>query len=240
MHIVSSVEGNLRAGHSAVDVFRATFPAGTLSGAPKPRALEIIDELEPAGRGVYGGVVGYFDFAGNADLAIAMCEKLHPQEIIGIDIAPKMLEIGRSKVNERQLNSVIRLEDGDSQDLQFEDNRFDAVTAAFGVRNFENLEKGLSEMYRVLKPKGKFVVLEFSRPTLFPFKAIFNAYFKYLLPLIGRFTSNDRRAYAYLYESVQVFPEGQELLNIFEKIGFKSNQCTVLTLGVCSIYVGFK
>ena len=177
---------------------------------------------------------------GTADLAISMAEKLKPLSIIGIDIAPKMLEIGRLKVRDKGLKGIVRLEDGDSQALHFEDNKFDAVTAAFGVRNFEDLGKGLSEMYRVLKPGGKIVVLEFSRPKLFPFKQIFNAYFKYLLPLIGRFTSNDQRAYAYLYESVQVFPEGQELMNIFEKTGFKSNQCIVLTLGVCSIYVGFK
>ncbi|AEE54133.1 bifunctional demethylmenaquinone methyltransferase/2-methoxy-6-polyprenyl-1,4-benzoquinol methylase UbiE [Haliscomenobacter hydrossis] len=177
---------------------------------------------------------------GTADLAIAMAEKLQPQEIIGVDIAPKMLEIGRVKVRDKGLNKIVHLEDGDSQELRFPDNQFDVVTAAFGVRNFEDLGKGLSEMYRVLKPGGKIVVLEFSRPKLFPFKQIFNAYFKYLLPLIGRFTSNDQRAYAYLYESVQVFPEGQELVNIFEKTGFKSNRCTALTLGVCSIYVGFK
>lgn len=177
---------------------------------------------------------------GTADLAIAMAEKLQPQEIIGVDIAPKMLEIGRVKVRDKGLNKIVHLEDGDSQELRFPDNQFDVVTAAFGVRNFEDLGKGLAEMFRVLKPGGKIVVLEFSRPKLFPFKQIFNAYFKYLLPLIGRFTSNDQRAYAYLYESVQVFPEGQELLNIFEKTGFKSNRCTALTLGVCSIYVGFK
>ena len=177
---------------------------------------------------------------GTADLAIAMAQKMQAVEVIGIDIAPKMLEIGRVKIKDKGLGAVIRLEDGDSQDLHFPDNQFDAVTAAFGVRNFEDLAKGLAEMYRVLKPGGKIVVLEFSRPKLFPFKQIFNSYFKYLLPLIGRFTSNEHRAYAYLYESVQVFPEGQDLLNIFEKTGFKSNRCTPLTLGVCSIYVGFK
>ncbi len=177
---------------------------------------------------------------GTADLAIAMAEKIKPAEVIGVDIAPKMLEIGRIKVRDKGLNKIVHLEDGDSQELHFQDNQFDVVTAAFGVRNFENLELGLSEMFRVLKPGGKIVVLEFSRPKLFPFKQIFNAYFKYLLPLVGRFTSNDQRAYSYLYESVQVFPEGQAFLNIFEKTGFKSNRCTVLTLGVCSIYVGFK
>jgi demethylmenaquinone methyltransferase/2-methoxy-6-polyprenyl-1,4-benzoquinol methylase len=177
---------------------------------------------------------------GTADLAIAMAECSKPQEVIGVDIAPKMLEIGRVKVRDKKLSKIVHLEDGDSQDLHFPENRFDVVTSAFGVRNFEDLDKGLAEMYRVLKPGGKIVVLEFSRPKIFPFKQLFNLYFKYLLPFIGRFTSNDERAYEYLYESVQVFPDGQEFLNIFEKTGFKSNRCTALTLGVCSIYVGFK
>jgi demethylmenaquinone methyltransferase / 2-methoxy-6-polyprenyl-1,4-benzoquinol methylase len=143
-------------------------------------------------------------------------------------------------VRDKGLNAVVHLKDGDSQELHCADASFDVVTAAFGVRNFEDLEKGLSEMFRVLKPGGKIVVLEFSKPRIFPFKQIFNAYFKYMLPLIGRLTSRDSRAYEYLYESVQVFPEGQDFLNILEKTGFKSNQCTALTLGVCSIYVGYK
>jgi demethylmenaquinone methyltransferase / 2-methoxy-6-polyprenyl-1,4-benzoquinol methylase len=177
---------------------------------------------------------------GTADVAIAMARTLHPAQIIGIDIAPEMLQIGRQKIEKQGLNSQIELQEGDSEALPFPTDSFDAVTAAFGVRNFENLEKGLQEMYRVLKPAGKMVILEFSQPKIFPFKQIFNAYFKYLLPIIGRLTSKDPRAYQYLYESVQAFPEGQDFIGILEKTGFKSNQCTPLTLGVCSIYVSYK
>jgi demethylmenaquinone methyltransferase / 2-methoxy-6-polyprenyl-1,4-benzoquinol methylase len=177
---------------------------------------------------------------GTADLAIQMARTLKLEEVVGVDIAPKMLEIGRIKVRDKGLQNVVHLKDGDSQALSFEAASFDVVTAAFGVRNFEDLEQGLSEMHRVLKPGGKMVILEFSKPKVFPFNVIFNVYFKYLLPAVGRLTSKDERAYAYLYESVQAFPEGQDFINILEKTGFKSNQCIALTLGVCSIYVGYK
>lgn len=177
---------------------------------------------------------------GTADVAIAMARTLSPAQVIGIDIAPEMLQIGRQKIEKQGLNNKVELQEGDSEALPFPTDSFDAVTAAFGVRNFENLEKGLLEMFRVLKPGGKMVILEFSQPKIFPFKQIFNAYFKYVLPIIGRLTSKDPRAYQYLYESVQAFPEGQDFISILEKTGFKSNQCTPLTLGVCSIYVSYK
>lgn len=177
---------------------------------------------------------------GTADLAIESARRLHPEKIVGIDIAAEMLDIGRTKLRRLGLDTIIELQEGDSENLPFPDNTFDALTVAFGVRNFENLEKGLSEMHRVLKPGGQAIILEFSKPSLFPFRQIFNGYFKYILPGIGRFTSKDPKAYRYLYESVQAFPDGADFLAIMEKTGYKSNRCTPLTLGICSIYSGEK
>jgi demethylmenaquinone methyltransferase/2-methoxy-6-polyprenyl-1,4-benzoquinol methylase len=177
---------------------------------------------------------------GTADLAIETAKQLNPEKIVGVDISTQMLDIGRTKLKKKSLDQLITLEEGDSENLPFEDNTFDAITVAFGVRNFENLEKGLKEMHRVLKPNGQLVVLEFSRPSIFPIKQLFNLYFKYILPRIGNLTSKDSRAYSYLYESVQAFPDGEDFVNILSKTGYKSNQCKALTLGICSIYSGFK
>jgi demethylmenaquinone methyltransferase/2-methoxy-6-polyprenyl-1,4-benzoquinol methylase len=177
---------------------------------------------------------------GTADVALETVKRLHPDKIIGIDISTEMLEIGKKKIKKRGLDTVIELLEGDSENLPFADNTFDAITVAFGVRNFENLEKGLTEMRRVLKEDGKLVVLEFSKPSIFPIKQMFNLYFKYILPTIGRLTSKDPRAYSYLYESVQAFPDGNDFVNILAKTGYKSNQCKPLTLGICSIYSGQK
>ncbi len=177
---------------------------------------------------------------GTADLAIEIAKQLNPKEIVGVDISKEMLAIGDKKIVKKGLDKVISLAQGDSENLPFEDNSFDAITVAFGVRNYENLEKGLKEMRRVLKTDGQLVVLEFSRPTVFPFKQLFNTYFKYILPTIGKFTSKDPDAYRYLYESVQAFPDGQKFVEVLDKTGFKSNQCTRLSLGICSIYHGEK
>jgi demethylmenaquinone methyltransferase / 2-methoxy-6-polyprenyl-1,4-benzoquinol methylase len=178
---------------------------------------------------------------GTADVAIAMSKRLKSVEkIVGFDLSKEMLEIGKTKVQARNLSNLIELQQGDSENLPFADATFDAVTVAFGVRNFENLEKGIAEMQRVLKPGGKLVVLEFSRPTIFPFKQLFNTYFKYVLPQIGRLTSKDPRAYSYLYESVQAFPDGNHFLSILSKNGFNSNEWKPLSLGICSIYCGTK
>jgi demethylmenaquinone methyltransferase / 2-methoxy-6-polyprenyl-1,4-benzoquinol methylase len=177
---------------------------------------------------------------GTADVAIMAATMLHPVEITGIDIANQMLDIGRVKIKQRGLEQSIRLETGDSENLRFETGSFDAVSAAFGVRNFENLEKGLSEMNRVLCSGGRVVILEFSKPQIFPFKQLYNAYFKYVLPLIGRLTSRDMRAYTYLFESVQSFPEGDNFLQILIKTGYQNPQCERLTLGICSIYTAVK
>ncbi|HLP94200.1 MAG TPA: bifunctional demethylmenaquinone methyltransferase/2-methoxy-6-polyprenyl-1,4-benzoquinol methylase UbiE [Saprospiraceae bacterium] len=177
---------------------------------------------------------------GTADVAILMAKILNPKRIVGIDIANQMLEFGRVKIQDAGLQDVISLETGDSEHLRFETGTFDAVTVAFGVRNFENLEKGLAEMQRVLKPGGRVVILEFSKPHIFPFKQLYNSYFKYVLPLIGRLTSRDMRAYTYLFESVQVFPEGNQFTEILTKTGFNDPICERLTLGICSIYTATK
>lgn len=177
---------------------------------------------------------------GTADVAILMAKILKPKQIVGIDIANQMLELGRGKIANQGLSEIISLETGDSERLQFEDNSFDAVTVAFGVRNFETLEKGLAEMYRVMRPGGRVVVLEFSKPHVFPIKQLYNAYFKYVLPLIGRLTSRDMRAYTYLFESVQVFPEGSQFTEILTKTGYQNPLCERLTLGICSIYTATK
>lgn len=177
---------------------------------------------------------------GTADVALETARRLHPDKIVGLDISAEMLHFGREKVAAQGLSEIIELIQGDSENLPFADNTFDAITVAFGVRNFENLEKGLSEMNRVLKQGGKLVVLEFSKPRSFPFKQLFQFYFRYILPIIGRWTSQDPRAYQYLFESVQVFPEGLQFLNILQKTGYKTSKCIPLTLGVCSIYTAEK
>ena len=177
---------------------------------------------------------------GTADLALEAYKQLKPNKVIGIDISEEMLGIGRKKIAKLGLDNIIELQDGDSENLSFENNTFDAITVAFGVRNFENLEKGLKEMYRVLKEDGKIVILEFSQPKIFPFRQMFNLYFKFLLPFIGKFTSKDPKAYKYLYDSVQAFPDESKFVTILEKSGFKSIQCISLTLGICSIYTGKK
>ncbi len=177
--------------------------------------------------------------AGTADFSIEL-SKLQPKEIIGVDISEKMLEVGRVKVQKKNLAGIITLQRADSEQLPFADNRFDAVTVAFGVRNFENLQAGIKEMFRVLQPGGKVVVLEFSKPQGFPTKQLFNFYFKNVLPVIGRIFSSDQRAYTYLPESVQAFPEGKAFTKLMEECGFKAVQCKILTFGIASIYTGEK
>lgn len=176
---------------------------------------------------------------GTGDFAIQALV-LNPEKITGVDISEGMLEVGRRKVRERQLEHLIDLQHGDSENLPFEENKFDAVTVAFGVRNFENLERGLREIYRVLKPGGKVVVLEFSRPRKFPFKQLYSFYFRAVLPKVGRMVSKDSAAYTYLPESVAAFPDGEDFLRILKTVGFNNTQCKVLTLGISSIYTGVK
>jgi len=177
---------------------------------------------------------------GTADVAIAIAKRIKPKQIIGVDIAREMLDIGDKKILKDQLHETISLELGDSENLRFEDNVADAATVAFGVRNFENVPKGLQEIHRVLKPGGKLVVLEFSKPTIFPLKQLYNTYFKYVLPFIGKVTSKDPKAYKYLYESVQAFPDGKAFTDLLQERGFKNTTWQPLTLGICTIYTGIK
>ena len=176
---------------------------------------------------------------GTADFAIQSLS-LKPDKVTGIDISDGMLDIGRAKIRKKNLADIITLENGDSENLRFGDNKFDAVIVAFGVRNFENLENGLASMHRVLKKGGKVVILEFSRPASFPFKQIYNFYFKSILPIIGNVISKDNSAYTYLPESVQAFPQGDTFLHILKKTGFNQTECIPLTFGICSIYTGVK
>ena len=176
---------------------------------------------------------------GTGDFAL-QAMALTPLKVVGVDISEGMLEKGREKVRKSGLSDKIELLAGDSENLPFEGNKFDAVTVAFGVRNFENLEKGLGEIYRVLKPKGHIVVLEFSRPRQFPFKQAYNFYFKAILPIIGRMVSKDKAAYTYLPESVEAFPDGNRFTEILRNIGFKNTACKPLTFCISSIYIGQK
>ena len=160
---------------------------------------------------------------GTADLAIAAA-KLNPEHITGIDIADQMLEVGRKKIAEQDLSGKITLHTGDSESIKFTTGEFDVVTCAYGVRNFEHLEAGLKEMWRVLRPGGKVVILEFSHPTLFPVKQLFAIYFKYILPLMGRLVSKHSRAYTYLPESVMAFPQGNDFCNILGRCALKTQR----------------
>ncbi|AKP51169.1 bifunctional demethylmenaquinone methyltransferase/2-methoxy-6-polyprenyl-1,4-benzoquinol methylase UbiE [Cyclobacterium amurskyense] len=176
---------------------------------------------------------------GTGDFAIEALS-LKPEKIIGVDISEGMLNEGRKKMKQKKLDHLIDLQMGDSEKLLFEENKFDAVIVSFGVRNFENLEKGLADMYRVLKPGGKTVILEFSTPKKFPMKQAYSFYFKYILPQIGKVISKDNSAYTYLPESVKAFPDGNDFINILERVGFKKTQCKTLTFGISSIYIGIK
>ena len=176
---------------------------------------------------------------GTGDLAINLV-KTGAEEIIGLDLSPGMLEVGRRKIAEKQLENKVTLMVGDSEDLPFDTDSFDAVTVAFGVRNFENLEKGLAEIYRVLKPNGTFAVLETSIPEKTPYRQGYMLYSKYILPAIGKLLSKDRTAYSYLSESAAVFPYGKEFNNILEKIGFIGIENRPQTFGAASIYVATK
>ena len=176
---------------------------------------------------------------GTGDLAINLINT-NAEKIIGLDISPGMLEVGKKKIAEKKLNNKIEMVLGDSEVLPFENSTFDAITVAFGVRNFENLEKGLKEILRVLKPNGTFVVLETSVPTKFPFKQGYNFHSKIILPLIGKMFSKDQSAYSYLSKSASIFPYGEEFNNILRKIGFINVENKPQTFGVATIYIASK
>jgi len=177
---------------------------------------------------------------GTGDVAIMSAGILHPEKIIGIDISDGMLEVGRKKIEKAGLQQIIELLNGDSETINFDEHSFDAVTVAFGVRNFQNLEKGLSEIRRVLKPGGKLVVLEFSKPKMPGVKSIYDLYMKVITPNLGKLFSKNRNAYKYLDESIQKFPEGKNFTQILDNLGFTNTYCKPLSLGICSIYCGTK
>ena len=177
---------------------------------------------------------------GTADMAIMASYMLKPVKITGIDISDGMLDVGRSKIAKLGLQGTIELLNGDSEAINFSDNSFDAVTVAFGVRNFQQLSKGLAEIKRVLKPGGKLVVLEFSKPKMPFVRSIYNFYMKIVTPNMGKLFSKNRQAYQYLDESIKKFPEGKNFTDILDKLGYKNTYYKSLSLGICSIYCGTK
>ncbi|MBC7447782.1 MAG: bifunctional demethylmenaquinone methyltransferase/2-methoxy-6-polyprenyl-1,4-benzoquinol methylase UbiE [Hymenobacteraceae bacterium] len=176
---------------------------------------------------------------GTADLAIAAL-RADPEHVTGIDISEGMLAVGRQKLTERHLSDRITLQQGDSEALQFADNSFDAIMAAYGVRNFEHLDRGLAEMFRVMRPGGKLVILEFSKPRVFPLKQLYNGYFLHVLPRFGKLISKDASAYTYLPESVQAFPDGEAFLEHLRRAGFLAPRWQPLTFGISSLYTATK
>lgn len=176
---------------------------------------------------------------GTADFAIE-CMALHPVSIIGIDISEGMMKHGRQKIAKLGLEKTIRLHDGDAETCDLPSNSIDAITVGFGVRNFENLEKGLANMYRILKPGGQLCVLEFSYPRRFPVKQCYHFYFKYITPTIGRLFSKDTRAYSYLQESVKAFPDNEQFTAILSKIGYRNSSFQSLSFGIAAIYLAEK
>lgn len=176
---------------------------------------------------------------GTGDLAIMM-SSIKPNHITGLDLSEGMLDVGRKKIAEKNLDGLISMIQGDSENLPFEDNSFDLVTVSFGVRNFENLNKGLKEINRVLRPGGTFLVLEFSQPERFPMKQLYGFYSNNVLPVMGRMVSKDTSAYTYLPESVAAFPYGKAFLTELEKAGFENTSCRPLTFGIASLYQSSK
>lgn len=176
---------------------------------------------------------------GTGDLAIA-ATKLNPKSVVGVDISAGMLEIGKQKITAANLDSTITMQLGDSENLPFDDNSFDAITCGYGVRNFENLENGLKEMCRVMRPGGRLAILEFSHPKTFPVKQGYQFYFKYILPALGKLVSKHKTAYSYLPASVMAFPEGQKFCDILTNCGFKVTKARPLTLSITTLYTATK
>ena len=216
--------------------FRYDFMNRFLSGGVdvwwRNKAIGQLKELQPK---------TILDVAtGTGDLALISQKILQPEKITGIDISEGMLEIGRKKIIKAGLQDKIELLQGDSEAILFDDNSFDAVTVAFGVRNFENLEKGLSEIRRVLKPGGRLVVLEFTRPSLPVIKQLYGFYMKYITPAIGKIFAKNNDAYQYLNDSVFQFPEKQNFTNILKQSDYRNAFYKTLTLGICTIYCAEK
>lgn len=176
---------------------------------------------------------------GTGDMAIAVATA-HPCKITGLDIADQMLEFGRVKINAQNLQELISMQTGDSEAMPFKEGEFDAVMCAYGVRNFENLEAGLKEMCRVMRPGGKLVILEFSHPTSVPVRIGYKFYCRFIMPTIGKWFSKNKHAYSYLYESVEAFPYGERFCKILSNCGFREAKANPLTLGTTTIYTATK
>lgn len=176
---------------------------------------------------------------GTGDFAIESLS-LKPEEVVGLDISEGMLEKGREKMVKRKVDHIVSMRLGDSEEIPFEDNYFDALTVGFGVRNFQNLEKGLTEMLRVVRPGGMLIILEFSKPKKFPVKQYFHFHSKYIIPFFGKTISKDASAYTYLPESVAVFPEGENFEAILVQLGYKNVNSTLVSGGIATIYAGTK
>jgi demethylmenaquinone methyltransferase/2-methoxy-6-polyprenyl-1,4-benzoquinol methylase len=176
---------------------------------------------------------------GTGDFAIALL-KLNPTQIIGMDISSGMLDVGKNKMKAKQVSHIIDMQLGDSENMPFEDAYFDAITVGFGVRNYEHLEKGLTEMLRVTRSGGKIVILEFSKPKRFPIKQAFGFYSRFIIPFFGKRISKDEKAYAYLPESVAAFPEGKAFTDILSNLGYKQVDASLVSGGIATIYTGIK
>jgi demethylmenaquinone methyltransferase/2-methoxy-6-polyprenyl-1,4-benzoquinol methylase len=179
---------------------------------------------------------------GTADVAIMAMEQLKPapQKITGIDISDGMLDLGRNKIKNKELSNKITLVNGDSEAINFSNESFEAITVAFGVRNFSDLKKGLGEMLRVLKPKGKVVILEFSKPSIPGIKLLYNLYTRTIAPQAGKWIAGNQKAYKYLNDSIEAFPEGNKFIEIMKECGYTNCYKKTLSLGICTIYCGSK
>ncbi len=198
----------------------------------RKKAIHILSTINPK---------SVLDIAtGTGDVAFAVNKHINPETLVGLDLSEGMLKFARQKAKKRGLENTIQFVKGDSENLEFADNSFEGVVVSFGVRNFENIEKGIAEIHRVLKPNGKLVVLEFSRPKKFPVKNLYNFYFNNILPMWGKLISKDQSAYTYLPESVKAFPEGDEFCNIMQQKGFSAVEQKPLTFGICTIYSGIR
>ena len=177
---------------------------------------------------------------GTGDFAIMSAKLLTPKELIGVDMSEGMLKVGQEKIKKAELEHIISFKKGDCLNLSFPDNTFDAVTAAFGIRNFANLEKGIKEMYRVLKKGGHLSIVELTAPVKHPMKELFKIYSHSVLPLYGRIISHDNAAYSYLTATIEAFPQGEKMIEIFKKEGFSQANFQRLTFGICTIYSATK
>ena len=198
----------------------------------RKKAIKLLQSIQPQ---------NILDVAtGTGDFAIESIQILKPKKIVGVDISQGMLDVAKEKIEKKGLQDIFDVQLGDSENLQFADNSFDAVTVAFGVRNFEDLEKGLSEIHRVLRPGGKAIILELSNPTAFPIKQLYYFYFHKIVPAFGRMISKDASAYSYLPESVAKFPDGDRFAQITDKVGFNKTIVKPQTFGFCTIYEALK